>query len=607
MSKIMENIEIELRVKSGPGDIVGINTIITNDKGIADFSGIQFNEPGIYVIQAIDKSGTIKSDEITINVLPTEDFIPQETDEDESVPIVGERPFIAQIDSPSIKLDPIEFSITNNTNDDGEIGGNIGHMPFLWYFGAQIDPRYIYQLILYSNGILPMLKVKMADPFSLLSAPTTTPLNNSTIELFLNSGSSLLKSIHLRFRISTNQQNKDGTYTIIGELDIDNFYRDGFNAYEGTSFTAIRKIVKEFGLGFNSNITDTNDSMIWRRNGINSKDFINSVIRHSYISDSSFMVGYIDYYWSFNYVDVEKEWNRDNSGDIGAISTGITGLNNGYNNNDFSRLILTTDKSVNSSPFYITNILKKNNSTNITNNAGIFTLSNVYDRQNKRFLKYDIDSLSSDPNRNVILKGSPLDSKEISENFRTSYKGKLDIDNVHDNYYYAPDQNHRNLLNLSNVSITADLPQPNYNLYRFQKIKIIFTTERVTSIEAKPINERLSGDWIISNISFIWDGGSFFQRIQAFRKELGKLEDEINNQTVNDGVDVDNREINENGTEPELNPPLPNQEWELGTEYTVVDDSDGTIYLFLVKELSDDGIGVKGDLRRADGGIIENN
>jgi hypothetical protein len=38
------------------------------------------------------------------------------------------------------------------------------------------------------------------------------------------------------------------------------------------------------------------------------------------------MIGYIDYYWCFNYVDIEKEWKRDISNDVGVISQGIQSM-----------------------------------------------------------------------------------------------------------------------------------------------------------------------------------------------------------------------------------------------------------------------------------------
>jgi hypothetical protein len=66
--------------------------------------------------------------------------------------------------------------------------------------------------------------------------------------------------------------------------------------------------------------------MNWVNNGKVSKDFFLDVINHSYISDNSYVLGYIDFYYCFNYVDIEKK-TRDISQDVGLNSTGINYLN----------------------------------------------------------------------------------------------------------------------------------------------------------------------------------------------------------------------------------------------------------------------------------------
>ena len=43
---------------------------------------------------------------------------------------------------------------------------------------------------------------------------------------------------------------------------------------------------------------------------------------------------------------------------------------------------------------------------------------------------------------------------------------------------------------------------------------------------------RISGEWILTEINYIWQGGSLLQKLVASRKELGKLPEEINNQTT---------------------------------------------------------------------------
>lgn len=594
-------VEVELKVKSGPGEIIGkIKFPIVNN--VADVTGIQFSDPGEYIISVIANSTEIENGEFTINISPEEEVIPQEdSNQPDEEPVNGKRPIIAQIDQPTIKLDPIEFEATNNENDDGEIITSLGFIPLFSYNNSPIEARYIKKLIIYYDDFIPKCEITFLDALGLINSPNTTPLNDTKFDIFLNSGSEVLKSIHLKFKLEINQRNKSGTNTITGILDIPDFYKIQYKSYKGTSFETLRKICKESQLGFNSNINNTNDSMQWVRNSITTRQFMRNILDHSYISDDSFMIGYIDYYWSFNYVDIEKEWNRDISNDVGIISQGISSKS-GDEIDRITRMSLSNDESINSSPFYITNVRINNNSTYQSTQKGNFTISKTYDRRKKQFLKFNVDSLSSSSKDQIILKGAPGDKDEFETNFRTSYGGKIDTSNVHQNWVYAVEQNKRNLINLSNITLQADLPNPNYNLYKFQKIKINYINQKQTVTDPDILDERISGDWIIIDIKYIWINGGLKQTIIFTRKELGKTTDEKETQIVEEDKSVNNSEINENPIEPDK----PNQKYEVGKVYTL-EGNDGVKYLYTITGLDDNGVDVIGDIKRVDGEDIKIN
>jgi hypothetical protein len=536
------NTKITLKVKNGPGEIIGVTELETAS-GFVDFSGIQFSDPGEYTISVIPSNREeIEESEFTINILPEEEVIPQDDSIDEKEPFTGNRPIIAQITQPSIKLEPMEFEISGNSTDNKDISSNLGYTPFVWYNGTQIAIRDVIKLYLYYDNIIPKCQLTIRDTLGLITSPETMPLNNNKFEIFLNSGSDVLKSIHLKFKLELNQNNKNGTITLTGILDLKDFYKIGYKSYNGTSFEVLKRISTELELGFNSNINSTNDSMKWRRNGIRVPEFIREIVNHSYISDDSFLVGYIDYYWSFNYVDVEKEWRRDISEDVGLNTQGVASVGEPK----IFPLYLTNDQSDSSSEFYFTNFKLNNNSTFQTTRKGIFSVSKIYDRNRKQFLKFNIDSISTDDDDKVILKGEPGDSTEIQTNFTTNYGGKIDTDNVHQNYLYSVEQNYRNFENLVNISAEMDLPQPNFNLYKYQKVKINYVNQKQTISNEKLIDERLSGDWMIIDISYYWSRGSLIQKLVVVRKELGKIKKEIEEQEVKPDKSVDNSEINEN-------------------------------------------------------------
>jgi len=588
-------VEVELKVKSGPGIIIGNKKFAIVNNTI-DVSGIQFSDPGEYVISVIANSPDIENTEFNINIQPEEEVIPQDdTGDKPEEPVSGKRPIIAQIDPPTIKLNPIEFDATDNDSDNSEIASSTGFIPLFAYNNSPIESRYIQKLTIYYEDFIPKCEIVFKDALGLINSPKTAPLNDTKFDVFLNSGSDVLKSIHLKFKLEINQKNKSGTNTITGILDIPDFYKIGYKSYRGTSFESLRKIVKELQLGFNSNIENTSDSMTWRRNGITTRQFMRNILEHSYISDDSFMIGYIDYYWSFNYVDVEKEWKRDITKDVGLISQGLSSKS-GDEVDKIVNMTLTNDKSSQSSPFFITNFTVNNNSTYQSTQKGNFTISKTYDRIKKTFQKFNIDSLSSNTKDQVVLKGSPGDKDDLETNYRTSYGGKIDTSNVHENWAYSVEQNKRNLTNLSNITLQADLPSPNYNLYKFQKIKIKIVNEKPGVSNEDDIDERISGDWIIIDIKFIWNGNSLKQSISCTRKELGKTTEEKQNEIIEEDKSVDNSEINENPSDPTI----PNQRYEVGKVYTL-QGSDGVKYLYTITKLDDNGIDVIGDIKREDG------
>ena len=178
-------------------------------------------------------------------------------------------------------------------------------------------------------------------------------------------------------------------------------------------------------------------------------------------------------------------------------------------------------------------------------------------------------------------------------NYRTEYSGKMDTDNVHENYHYAVTQNIRNKSNLTNVKVDLFLPQPNYNLYRYLKLKITFINQKQTETDKEKYDERLSGEWIIMDIRFIFSGGKLQQKVTAVRKEFNKTQEEKDDQLTKTD-EKDNSEINENPTTPDSRP---NEEYIVGETY-IVEDKDGNRYDLIVDELLFNGVDIKGTIKR---------
>ena len=214
-----------------------------------------------------------------------------------------------------------------------------------------------------------------------------------------------------------------------GTLDLTDLYINQYKAFrKKTSFSTIRDICKEMGLGFNSNISDTKDSMTWLQRGDNI-DFIRSIIKRSYISDESYLIGYIDYYYCFNYLDIEKELSRDISNDVNIDSSGV----NSVDSNDVkekTKLILTNDKGVGNSNLFIESYKILNSSMYSAINNGFFIKTRYYDSLNKTHLLFNVDSITDkDDGKIIVLKGKQNDKDYYDRNVSNNWMGKIDTDN----------------------------------------------------------------------------------------------------------------------------------------------------------------------------------
>lgn len=579
--------KITLKKKSGPGEIIGITekAVYFNE---SVFRGLQFEKPGDYVISVIPSTPDIAPTEwkVTVKADPNAPQEPRATEEEK---IEGSRPIITQIDKTTYKLDPIEWNTSPDQQENREIAMSIGYTPFMWFMGYQIPPSAITALNLYHDGIVPKVMVIFNDTIGFIKKEGM-PLDNSKFEVFINSGSENLKSIHLRFKIVKFQENKDGTYTCYGTIDLKDFYKPSYKSYTGTSVEVLRQIAKELELGFNSNIERSDDSMKWTNTGKTSEEFITEIVKHGYISDSSFVGAYIDFYYCLNYVDIEKEWVRNNKEDVCLISTGVASnavQNSGDEATKLVKFILTNDKSESGTPLYIMKYDLVNSSTEKSITKGQFTISKFYDTSSKSFLIFNVDSLTTENNDNVILKGGPKDKKELETNFRTRFLGRFDMENVHKNYLYAETQNKTNFDNLSRIGLNLQMPNANFTMYKFQKVNIRMINPTTTVSLPDVSYERLTGDYLVVNIEYLWQSQKMAQRVLTVRKELSKTKEEKLNETTEEKKGEPEGQ-NDNPTDDAI-VGIPNETYKVGEYYRAVDKY-GRDFSIEVISVNDNGI-----------------
>ncbi len=438
----------------------------------------------------------------------------------------GSQGTIENVIKPSIKISPIVID-SGALNTQSNIAGDIGFLPLVWYNGIQIEASDIISFNLSSSSLLPTIKLTFFDSTGLMDQ-AGFPLDDTKLKVFLNPRKPGFKPILIEFKITDFVITSNKTYIIEGIMNVNRFYLKKYESYKDmTSYDALVEFCKRAEIGFNSNIKNTDDKMNWVTIGEPGFDFVNSIIDYSYISDDGFMWGFVDFYYCFNYIDIETEFKR-NINDIEGLD-GSGGLQNGLKINaesDTQKLFLTNDKSMSDSSNYFYNHAIMNNSTSISLRKGYLNIVKFYDRNAKDFMVFDVDSITSEGDKTIIMKGSPQDEKYFKEHTTTTLMGKLDEDNMHKNYYYAWVQNSHNIEDLTKIGIKLDLPNPNFNLYRFQKINVIISNH-TQKFAKELINYRLSGAWLITEISFKFNNGQFKQEVTLVKRELDLSPEEI--------------------------------------------------------------------------------
>jgi len=315
-------------------------------------------------------------------------------------------------------------------------------------------------------------------------------------------------------------------------LDVNHLYYTPYQSFsKKSSFDVLKSLAYEFGLGWASNISNTNDIMTWINPRTTNMEFINDVVQSSYLNDSSFLWSFVDFYYNLNFVDIETQLNEDGSLNQQIVQnmTGYFDPNNKQKETTMP-LFLTNHPDYQTGPnqnVYISQYNLQNSSTKTNLEAGYLNRVRYYNKEDYNLSIMTLDTISTagkDDNL-IVLKNQPQDSDGLFKyNFADKWLGKIDTDNVHKNFVWAQQQNKNNISYFQKIRMKVVLNVANFNLYRFQNIpiKIYKVGELHTdNNNLYNLNERLSGNWLITGINYIYskkDG--FSQEVNLTRRDL---------------------------------------------------------------------------------------
>jgi len=416
---------------------------------------------------------------------------------------------------------------------------DLAKYPVVYLNGVIIESTQIKNLILNNDSFVPSLSLEFSDSTGKL-IDDNFPVDNSIISIFKESSNKNLMAIKMDFKITdfsivkgTNAETL--SYMIDAILDINELYYNDFESYKGTSFNVLQTISNKIGLGFATNIDGTNDEMIWINPSNYKIEFLKEIVGRSYINDETFLFGYIDFYYNFNYVDIESQLNEDISTQMNMLDR-ETLIKDGQD--DQVPLILSNKKDCDGTNMFISKYTIINSSTNINLKYGYRHMAFYYNKTEDNYKKYMLDNITVDDN-SIVMKGNPDDVNGLYDNMiNNSYMGKMDNDNVHKEYLHTILQNRNNLKFLQKIKMTIRLSKVNYGLYRFQKVLVeLYNNGKLsdnketkltpTDIENGEneydvnIIHKLSGEWLITaiNLTYSKTEGNI-QELTLVKREL---------------------------------------------------------------------------------------
>lgn len=418
--------------------------------------------------------------------------------------------------------------------------GDIGAAPFIYVHsydddkkgGLILDLHFIISMKLYNNKFFPYLDIKFRDPTNFM-ADKLHPTDKTILSFFKRVNSDILMPIRLDFVITNYRmiKSQDDTNDRIYMIRAILFFNDITDTIglKGTSFKVMKYLAKTAELGFASNIDNTDDEMVWINPGDYISEFIPDIVKYSYRSDKSFLWAFIDLYYNLNYIDIEEQLSQNTMDQKSVMSTPIITVDK---KTRVSNLIFSNHPNMKGSNLHIKKYNMENSARDVNWNIGYDAQIYYYDSIDNNAIDNQLDTISNPQRKTDKIS---LKSFDKLTNTRRYYMGIMDTDNVHKNFLYARKQNENNIKFLQKLKINIILDIPNMSVYRFQHVELViyeidtfandYASKNIAKTDSYRVNEKLSGDWLITGINFIYDSEQTQQEITLVKRELNKTYD----------------------------------------------------------------------------------
>jgi len=439
---------------------------------------------------------------------------------------------ILTITEPAIELEPFEIADSESDKENAEGPKNLPESstfmgdtyPAIRINSYDFNKRDIASFELELNDFIPRLRVTVEDNNGLFTINSYPKDGDCLMLLIKSKDEDLYKPIRMDFDILSVDSPPVGRAEESGAMLSDNSSEDVEDTDapmppdpptftfecrakipkilaekcqslgDDTSFNHLNTIADELQLGFASNETDTDDSMIRLQAFDTYEKFIKDTADTCYMDENSFFECYIDPYYYLNFVNVNKQFSgaedlEDTLASFEKDMTGIQDIDNDGVNKQEARLMLTNlQKGSAGTSRYVERYSMINNAGAVFLLNGYKRTAQYYSEDDEAFLSFDVDPFTTEDvaDDDHPLKGNPNETRfedEVKFKYLGKHTDKENEGNAHLNYHYAMIQNLQNNEELDKLKVVVELPTANMALYRFQRVPFMCYEEVPKRIE----------------------------------------------------------------------------------------------------------------------------
>jgi hypothetical protein len=405
---------------------------------------------------------------------------------------------IVSIIEPSIKVDELSVedqeseeskqktsnAIPNsvNTKNSSRYGA---YMPLIQINSNKFESDEIGYMNLSLNSNIPTLSVSVTDTDAKFDI--NFPLDGDVISLYLRPPDETnQKPIRMDFDIlSVDSSPELKIYSFTSIAKIPGMFAEICTSFpEGNSFDHLQDVCEALQLGFASNETTMDDSMIRICPFDTYEKFISDTTETSYKDDDSFFDWYIDPYYYLCMVNVNKQFSlEDKTEEINiSMATPVSGMQGMENSQESLKgsLVLTNQAERAGQNVFIENFSLENKCGSIWKNNGYKRFASWFQiNENSSSIEESfVDPLTTPGAEEdfILLKGR-RDETFYQTQVKYKWLGKQapvsEGANVHDNFQFSKILNYQNLEELNKTTLKVELAGMNFYIYKYMRIPIV--------------------------------------------------------------------------------------------------------------------------------------